>query len=156
MSDIKTLHRVVDLALRRRDEALTALAQAQRELQAAADQMQQLRAYAGEAQQRWNARSMGSGVDATLLHHHRQFMHKIEHAIEFQQSVHRSREDAVARTQAQVHTAERDLAGLRKYAERKQQALDHRARRQDQKATDDMALSIHLRQNLAHAQGLRP
>jgi flagellar protein FliJ len=155
MSNLQTLHKVVDLAAKRRDEALTALGQAQRELQAAQDQMNQLRSYADEALQRWAARTHGGGMDANLLHHHRQFMEKITHAIEFQGSVQRSREDMVEKAQAQVYAAERDVAGLRKYAERKQQAIDHRAMRQDQKATDEMALTIHLRQTRIHAQGLR-
>ena len=155
MSNLQTLHKVVDLATKRRDDALTALGQAQRELQAAQDQMNQLRHYADEALQRWAARSTGSGVDANLLQHHRQFMEKITHAIEFQKTVQRSREDMVEKVQAQVYAAERDVAGLRKYAERKQQAIEHRAMRQEQKATDEMALTIHLRQTRIHAQGLR-
>jgi flagellar FliJ protein len=155
MSNIQTLNKVVELAEKRRDEALRALGQAQRERQMALEQMSQLSTYADEAQQRWNARTTGSGVDAALLYHHRQFMQKIEHAIEFQRSVQSQREDAAQRAQALVYAAERDVAGLRKYAERKQQALDHRALRQEQKSTDEMALSIHLRQSLAHAQGLR-
>ena len=155
MSNIQTLNKVVELATRRRDEALTALGQAQRELHMAQEQMKQLRTYADEAHQRWATRSTTSGVDAALLHHHRQFMQKIEHAMDFQLTVQRNREDTVARTQALVYAAERDVAGLRKYAERKQQAIDHRVMRQEQKATDEMALSIHLRQSMAHAQGLR-
>lgn len=155
MSTLQTLHKVVDLATKRRDDALTTLGQAQRELQAAQDQMNQLRHYADEALQRWATRSTGGGVDANLLHHHRQFMEKITHAIEFQASVQRSREAMVEKVQAQVYAAERDVAGLRKYAERKQEAIDHRLMRQDQKATDEMALTIHLRQTRNHGHGLR-
>ena len=49
------------------------------------------------------------------------------------------------------------MAGLRKFTERKQLAVQHRVQRQDQKNTDEMALTIHLRQSLARAQqeGLR-
>jgi len=156
MSTLQTLHKVVELAEKRRDEALSAHGQAQRELQVAREQMQQLETYAQEAQQRWVGRSGSSGVDAAWLHHHRQFMQKIDHAIEFQRSVLEQRETLVERTQSQVYAAERDLAGLRKYTERQQQALDLRHLRQEQKATDEMALTIHLRQRLAQAQGLRP
>jgi flagellar protein FliJ len=155
MSNIQTLNKVVELATRRRDDALTALGHAQRELRMAQEQMNQLKTYADEAHQRWATRSSTSGVDAALLHHHRQFMQKIEHAMDFQLAVQRNREDTVARVQAQVYAAERDVAGLRKYADRKQQAIDHRTMRQEQKATDEMALSIHLRQSMAQAQGLR-
>lgn len=154
MSSIQTLNKVVDLAEKRRDDAVTALGRLQRELQMAREQMQQLEAYADEAQQRWVARG-ATGVDATMLHHHRQFMQKIDHAMEFQRGVLADREELIERAQSQVYAAERDLAGLRKYTERKQQALDLRNLRQEQKATDEMALTIHLRQRLAQAQGLR-
>lgn len=156
MSMMQTLGKVLDLATRRRDDALTALGQAQRELQAAQDQMEQLRSYADEALQRWAARSTSGGVDAHLLHHHRQFMEKITHAIEFQAAVQRSREERVDKAQAQVYAAERDVAGLRKYAERQQQRIDHHAMRQEQKATDEMALTVHLRQSHHTAHGLQP
>ena len=156
MSTLQTLQKVVELAEKRRDEAVSALGQAQREQQVAIEQMQQLESYAQEAQQRWIGRSAGNGVDAAWLHHHRQFMQKIDHAIEFQRSVLAQREALVERAQSQVFSTERDLAGLRKYTERQQQALDLRHLRQEQKATDEMALTIHLRQRLAQAQGIRP
>ena len=155
MSNLQTLHKVVDIAARRRDEALSALAQAQRELQASQQQMHQLRSYADEAMARWATRSTQGGVDANLLHHHRLFMEKINHAIEFQQTVQRTREDAVARAQSTVYAAERDVAGLRKYTERKEQALDLKHMRQEQKATDEMALTVHLRNHPLPAHGAR-
>ncbi len=152
MTTIQTLNKVVEIAERRRDAALAALAQLQREMRIAQDQMDQLEAYALEAQQRWQAR--GSTIDAALLHHQRHFMQKIDHAIEFQRGVLGSREHMIAQQEEQVRVAERDLAGLRKFTERKLQALAQLAQRRDQKQTDEMALAIHLRQSLAHAQAL--
>ena len=151
MTVIQTLSKVVELAAKRRDEALSNLAKARREQQQAEDQMVQLTGYAQEAQQRWADRS-SKGVDATLLHHHRAFMHKIEHAMEFQREVLRNREELVQRCESQVHVAERDLAGLQKFTDRKLMAIHQLAQRQEQKNTDEMALSIHLRQSLAQAQ----
>ena len=54
---IQTLNKVVELANKRRDEALAQLAQLQREMAQAQDQMQQLRTYSDEAQARWLQRS---------------------------------------------------------------------------------------------------
>lgn len=156
MSDLKTLHKVVDIAERRRDDARAALAQQQRELQIAHEQLQQLQTYAQEAHQRWAARSSSIGVDAQQLFHQRQFMDKIDHAIEFQRGVIANREALIERAEQQVVSAERDVAGLRKYTERKLLAVQQQAARQEQKATDEMALNLHLRQSLARAQGLRP
>lgn len=156
MTTIQTLNKVVEIAEKRRDEALGVLGQMQRELQIAQDQMDQLQAYSQEAEQRWAVRS-AAGVDGTLLMHHRQFMAKIDHALDFQRGVLRERMELIERAQGQVHVCERDVAGLRKFTERKQIAVQHRVQRQDQKNTDEMALAIHLRQSLARAQqeGLR-
>lgn len=151
MTTIQTLNKVVEIAERRRDVALAALAQVQREMQTAQDQMDQLEAYALEAQTRWQSRTH-NGIDAAMLHHHRHFMAKIEHAIEFQRGVLRSREDMIEQHQQQVRVAERDLAGLRKFTERKLQAQAQLQQRRDQKQTDEMALTMHLRQALAQAQ----
>jgi len=147
MSNLKTLHKVVEIAEKRRKDALLGLGQQQREWQIANDQMVQLQAYAQEAEQRWELRS-GAGVDAAMLHHHRHFMQKILHAIEFQRGVLKERQARVDQGQAQVYAAERDVAGLRKYTERKEQARVSLLERQEQKATDEMALNIHLRQRL--------
>ena len=155
MSNLKTLQKVVEIAEKRRKDALLLLGQQQREWQIAKDQMDQLVAYAQEAEQRWEMRS-GAGVDAAMLHHHRHFMQKIQHAMEFQRGVLRDRQDRVDQGQAAVFAAERDVAGLRKFTERKEQAMALKQQRQDQKTSDEMALNIHMRQRLANAnQGLR-
>lgn len=151
MSNIKTLEKVVTIAEKRRDETLMAFAKIQREWLAAKEQMDQLNAYAKEAEDRWVLRS-GKGVDAAMLHHHRYFMQKVEHAIEFQRGVISQREALVESGRNQVFAAERDVAGLKKYTERKQQALDLKTMRQEQKTTDEMAMNIYMRQRLAQAQ----
>lgn len=155
MNQIRTIEKVVELALQRRDNALAQLAQLQREMQQAQDQMDQLSNYAREAQERWHARSL-QGVDANLLHHHRQFMFKIEHAMDFQRSVLSSRQEQIDKSQAQLHEAERDLAGLRKYHERKQHEIDQRQQRQDQKSMDEMAQNVYLMQLRRQNEGVRP
>jgi flagellar FliJ protein len=119
---IQTLNKVVELAQKRRDEALGQMAQLQREM---------------------------TQAHAQVLHHHRQFMHKIDHAAAFQRGVLGQRQAQIDQAQQRVHVTERDLAGLRRYTERKVQALLHSAQRQEQKQTDEMALSIYLRQRLA-------
>ena len=143
-TSMETLGKVVEQALQRRDQALAELARLQRELAQAQDQMDQLQAYTQEAQQRWAARC-AVGVDATLLMHHRQFMARIEHAVDFQRRVLDDRQALLGRGQAALHEAERDLAGLRKFTERRQQAIDQRALRREQKHNDEMALNIHRR-----------
>ena len=145
MNTLKTLDKVVELAEQRRDAALAAMAQLEREMKVAQDQMDQLESYAREAQQRWAARSGGT-IDPAVLGHQRQFIQKIDHAIGFQRSVLASRQDQIDRQLAVVQAAERDLAGLRRYTDRKRQHLAVQAQRQEQKQTDEMAMSIYLRQ----------
>lgn len=148
MTTLKTLDKVVELAEQRRDAALATMAQLERDMQAAQDQMSQLEAYAREAQQRWAARSGGT-VDPMVLGHQRQFIQKIDHAISFQGSVLASRQDQIERQLAVVQSAERDLAGLRRYTDRKRQHQALQVQRQEQKQTDEMAMGIFLRQRTA-------
>jgi flagellar FliJ protein len=156
---IQTLNKVVELAQKRRDDAMAQMARQQREMAQAQDQMLQLQTYADEAQTRWTERS-SAGVDAQMLHHQRQLVQKIDHAVAFQHGVLGQRQAQIDQAQQQVHVAERDLAGLRKYTHIKVQALLQSAQRQEQKQTDEMALSIHLRQRLAQniitTKGARP
>ncbi|OYX70942.1 MAG: hypothetical protein B7Y95_14065, partial [Rhizobiales bacterium 32-66-11] len=60
--------------------------------------MDQLQSYAQEAEQRWAVRS-AAGVDGTLLMHHRHFMAKIDHALDFQRGVLRERMELIERAQ---------------------------------------------------------
>jgi len=57
---IQTLNKVVELAHKRRDEALAKLAQLRREMAQAQDQMQQLQTYADEAQAGQAATALGN------------------------------------------------------------------------------------------------
>jgi flagellar FliJ protein len=157
MSRIQTLTKVVELAEQRRDEALSEHARRVRELQMAQEQMDQLQGYVVEAQARWAQRG-SQGVDVTLLLHHRQFMQKIHHAIEFQTGVLADKQALIDQALANLQTAERELAGLRRFTEKQIEVLQKQVQRQEQKANDEMALNVYLRQQVALAQaaGARP
>lgn len=154
MTSMTSLNKVVELAEKRRDAALSALAQQQREMAMAQAQLDQLENYAGEAQQRWAGRT-GAQLDASLLHHHRQFMDKIRHAVDFQRSVISNKQAHIDRCQTAVHAAERDVAGLKKYVERQMSAREATQRKREQKATDEMAMNVYLRQLRANNEGAR-
>lgn len=157
MSRIQTLTKVIELAEQRRDEALSEHARRVRELQMAQEQMDQLQGYVVEAQARWAQRG-SQGVDVTLLLHHRQFMQKIHHAIEFQTGVLADKQARIDQALADLQTAERELAGLRRFTEKQIEVLQKQVQRQEQKANDEMALNVYLRQQVALAQaaGARP
>ncbi|GAA6143251.1 flagellar export protein FliJ [Hydrogenophaga sp. 5NK40-0174] len=155
MTSMTSLNKVVDLAEKRRDAALSALAQQQREMAMAQAQLDQLESYSAEAQQRWAGRT-GVQLDASLLHHHRHFMDKIRHAVEFQRSVIGNKQAQIDRCQIAVHAAERDVAGLKKYVERQLSAQELSRRKREQKDTDEMAMNVYLRQMRANSEGARP
>lgn len=140
----QNLEPVIEIAERRRDEALAECARLQSEQRQAQEQMDQLTTYADEANRRWVERG-AAGVDVTLLMHHRQFMAKLENAMAFQQDVLADRAQRVQRATAAVQDAERDLASLRKYAARQIEAWQQTLQRREQKHTDEMAQNIHRR-----------
>lgn len=140
----QNLEPVIEIAERRRDEALAECARLQSEQRQAQEQMDQLTTYADEANRRWVERG-AAGVDVTLLMHHRQFMAKLENAMAFQQDVLADRAQRVQRATAAVQEAERDLASLRKYAARQIEAWQQTLQRREQKHTDEMAQNIHRR-----------
>lgn len=135
---------VIELAERRRDDALAAHAQAQMEQRQAQAQMDQLATYASEAERRWAERG-AAGVGVTLLMQHREFMAKLDHAMAFQRTVLAEHAQRIERSQAAVHEAERELASLRKVAARQIEAWQQRLQRREQKQTDEMAQNVHRR-----------
>jgi flagellar FliJ protein len=140
----QNLEPVIEIAERRRDEALAECARLQTEQRQAQEQMDQLITYADEANRRWAERG-AAGVDVTLLMHHRQFMAKLDNAMDFQQGVLADRAQRVQRATAAVQEAERDLASLRKYAARQIEAWQQTLQRREQKHTDELAQNIHRR-----------
>lgn len=140
-----SLNTVREVRSQRRDDALLRLAELQRELDHARDQMQQLQDYVAQAHQRWKQRAT-QGVTAALLHHQQRFMAKVEHAIALQQDVLRQLDERLLEQRTAVMLAERGLAGLNKYTERLQQAQQKASDRLEQKATDETAANTHRRQ----------
>ncbi len=140
-----SLHSVVEVCTQKRDEALQALGHAQREWQNAQQQLAQLENYAEESSQRWAARAT-HGVSPALLFTQRQFMAKLDHAVTFQNGVLQRLQLNIDHCKQQVMLAERELAGINKYADRREQQWQHQLHRQEQRRNDEMAANLH-RQN---------
>jgi flagellar protein FliJ len=143
------LETVVEVATRKRDDALQALARAQREYHSASMQMTQLRGYTQESLSRWSERA-SRGVTAQLLHTHQTFMGKLDHAVSFQGNVMERLQHHMAHCQQQVMQAERELASLNKYIDRRHQTWQRQLHRQDQKSNDEMAATQHRQHATAH------
>lgn len=140
---------VIEVSTRRRDNALQALGQAQRELQQAELQLLQLQNYEQESQTRWGQRA-AQGVAPTLLFHHQTFMSKIDHAVHFQRGVIQRMQLNLQHCQQQVMLAERELASMNKFAERRHTAWQKQLDRQEQKANDEMAANLHRAHQAQH------
>ena len=138
---------VLEVCTQRRDEALQALGQAQRELQQAQQKMLQLQGYTAESIQRWSQRAT-QGISVTLLRTQHQFLDKLDNAVAFQNGVLQRLQLQVEHCQQQVVQAERELASLQKFTERREKAWQHQLQRQEQKNNDEMAANLH-RQNTA-------
>lgn len=149
MKTLRALETVVEVATRRRDEALQALGKAQREQQQAEQQLAQLQGYTAESLQRWRQRA-SVGISATLLQTQQNFMGKLDHAVSFQNGVLQRLQLNIDHCREQLVQAERELASLNKFVERREQAHQHRVQKQDQKANDEMAANQHRQHSTAH------
>lgn len=153
MKPSHALHTVIEVAARKRDDALRGLAQARHEQQQALLQMSQLQGYTSESQQRWSARAT-LGVSVALLHAHQNLMGKLEHAVQFQQGVLQRLAQNVQRCEHAVRESERELASLKKYQQRRHDVWQRQQQRLEQKSNDEMAATQH-RQH-AHLSPWRP
>ncbi|BAO82489.1 flagellar biosynthesis chaperone [Serpentinimonas maccroryi] len=133
---------VLDVALRKRDQALQALAQIQHEQRQALLQLNQLQGYCAETHVRWSERA-ANGFDGVQLHTHRVFMGKLEHAQNYQQTVLEQIAHRLQQGQQRVYEAERELASLRKFQQRRHQVWLLQQQRKEQKSNDEMAAVQH-------------
>jgi flagellar FliJ protein len=138
MSSLNALQVAIDVAARRRDEALQALMQQQRMQQAGQAQLDQLSLYADQTQQRWGARA-DTLVQPEVMRHHYQFMGRLDEAIGMQGSVVHNQGVRVELARKALLDAELRLASLKKLVERKQKELAQLQMQREQKQTDERA-----------------
>lgn len=150
MKPSASLQTLADVSTRRRDEALQAFGQAQREHQQAQLQLVQLQGYTQESLQRWTQRA-SQGISPTLLRTHQTFMGKLDHAVAFQHGVLQRLQLHVEHCREQVFQAERELASLNKYLDRREQTWQRQLQRQEQKNNDEMAANLHRQERSHHA-----
>ena len=138
MSALSALVVAVELAERKRDEARRALQDARRAQQAAHEQMEQLKGYAQETQNRWGMRT-NAHVQPEVMYHHYQFMNRLGHAASIQNGVVGDQSARVQAAQRALLDAELRLASLRKVVEKRRSDFALQQQRRDQKQTDERA-----------------
>lgn len=150
-----TAHRsillAIDLASSQRDQAQAQLQKARQTDAHAQGQMQQLKDYLQETEQRWMQGAQASTSPA-LLQHHYQFTTRLNQAILMQDGV-------LQGTRARIEVAERlllsieiRLAGFKQLLANRQAALAEKAQRREQRQMDEFANMQTQRQQRLRAE----
>lgn len=151
MAALKSLILAIELAEMKRDQAM---AQLQTSLQAQAfaqDQMHQLQQYAQETEQRWLQNAQKS-TTPELLHHHYQFMGRLNQAISLQNGALANAGQRVDAARQVVLQAEFRLASLKLVLSSRQADLARTQQKRDQKQMDEFAALQTQRQLKRHAE----
>lgn len=153
--DLKSLRTVIGVATTRRDDAGAALASARQQLAAAEAQMAQLTDYVDQGQMKWAGRA-AQGVTPVLMQHQRHFMDKIQAAIDFQANVIQQRNAQVTRAMQALQAAEQALAKIEKMQQITFDSIALKAKKTEQKLTDEMAMSMLAHQRRQAATETQP
>lgn len=153
--DLKSLRTVIGVATTRRDDAGAALASARQQLAAAEAQMAQLTDYVDQGQMKWAGRA-AQGVTPVLMQHQRHFMDKIQAAIDFQANVIQQRNAQVTRAMQALQAAEQALAKIEKVQQITLDSIALKAKKTEQKLTDEMAMSMLAHQRRQAATETQP
>ena len=138
MSSLHALMIAIEMATRKRDEARQALRDRQHALAAAQGQMEQLQNYAQEMASRW-APQEGAELKLEVMYHHRQFMERLQHAINLQTKVIQDHTIRLEAAQKALMAAELRLSSLNKVVETRQRDMALAQMRREQKQTDERA-----------------
>jgi len=152
MADSSGLLLAIAQAERRRDDILRALAQSQQRVQSAADQLDQLRAYAGDTDQRW-VHTGAVGLSAELVKHHHQFSDRLQQAMSMQGGVITNLQRQSDNVRQQLQKAESRVAGLKNVLQKRRAEAQLLAVRREQAAMDEMAAQLFARTRAQLQQG---
>ena len=152
MSAVNAITLALELATRKRDEAAKNVAEVQRSVRGAQDQLLQLQTYARDTDARW----IGSGnkaVSLELLRHHYQFMERLHQVIALQSSVLGQFEQQFGLAQKKLVHTESYLSKLNHLVQTRQEQLKHQQARYAQFKTDEFASMAHMRKQATTARG---
>ena len=138
MSSLNALMIAIEMAVRKRDEARHALRERQRAFDAAQSQMEQLQNYTQEMQQRWGA-SEGAAMKPEVMFHQRQFMERLQHAVDLQTKVMADQAIRLETSQKALMVTEMRLSSLNKVVETRRRDIALAQMRREQKQTDERA-----------------
>lgn len=144
MSKFRALELAIELATRQRDEQARRHAQAQKTLQFAHGQLNQLQNYSSDTDARWVG-GHAVNLSVELVKHHYQFMDRLQHAVGQQQGVIANLERQLVNAHQMLLKAEYRLAGLKQVLAGRHAELHVVQQRREQRATDEFAAMRHFR-----------
>jgi flagellar FliJ protein len=151
MAALKSITLAIDLATVKRDQAM---AQLKKTLQAQAfaqSQMDQLQQYSQETELRWMQNAQKS-TTPELMHHHYQFMERLNQAIAMQDGVLVNTGQRVEAAKQVVLQTEFRLASLKQVLASRQADMAKALERREQKQMDEFAAQQTQRQVRLHAE----
>jgi flagellar FliJ protein len=136
--DSANLNMLIEMAKTARDAAANRCAQARQQVEQARQQLELLRGYAREYDRRALA-TLSHGVDLAAQNNLRSFVAKLARAVEIQQNEVAQREAVLASADGELTQMRMRLGSLEKLAARQELSEQNKARRREQRATDEMA-----------------
>ena len=136
MDRMQILQTLIEREQRRRDEALRDLREAERQAQAAQQQVQSLLDYRAQYRARWSEQFAKSAPIEIVRCYHG-FVERLEQAILTQRMAAAQADGRQLGAQQGLRLRELKLATVRRLIERRQQTALHQGQRQDQKTSDE-------------------
>jgi flagellar protein FliJ len=138
MDRLALLHTLLDREKERRDAALAACREAERQAEAAREQADSLVTYRGEYRKRWAAQ-FSQRAPIEIVRCYQGFVERLEQAIGTQQGAVQQAAECVAAARTHLRQREIKVATVQRLIERRLQAVALVEQRRDQKTSDEVA-----------------
>jgi flagellar FliJ protein len=144
MNPFHGLQLAIELAERKRDQRMLALANAQRQLINGQQQLQQLQSYANDTDNRWSG-GRSIVLSAELIRHHYQFVERLQHAIGMQDGVIEGFRQQEESCRGALAVAESRVTGLKQVLAKRKLLFAATEQRREQGRMDEMAAMVYAR-----------
>ncbi|MBP6849995.1 MAG: flagellar export protein FliJ [Rhodoferax sp.] len=150
MPHLRAIALAIDLAARKRDEAVATLLKTRQSWHGAQEQMGQLQSYALETESHW---ALGAQTTANpqTVRHYDQFMDRLQQAVDMQQGVVGEQLQALEAARQRVVEAEIRAAGLKRLLEKRRAAHARVLAVREQKQLDELA-ALQFRRLHRHSE----
>jgi flagellar FliJ protein len=148
MPKFRALELAIQQATQQRDDQARKHAQAQRTLQFAHGQLQQLQNYSNDTDARWIG-GHAVNLSVEMVKHHYQFTDRLQNAVTLQHGVIANLEHQVTLVHQALLQAEYRLAGFKQVLKSRRAALGVVEQRREQRVTDEFAAMRHARNRAA-------